>query len=89
MLTGKEKRELRAKANTLKACFQIGKDGISFNQVDGISKALKANELVKVSLLKTSPVDAKAAALEVAEATGSELVQVIGKTFVLYKEKED
>ena len=53
MLSGKQKRYLRALANDLNSTFQIGKEGLSDNLLSGISDYLKANELVKVSVLKS------------------------------------
>lgn len=85
MLTGKQKRELRAMAHTRKALFQIGKDEISENMIKTISDSLEAHELVKISLLKTCAITANEAAIEMSAATHSDIVQIIGRTFVLYR----
>lgn len=85
MLTGKQKRYLRSLAVNDKAIFQIGKDGVSQNIYMSIKEALKARELVKISILKTCEIDFDELALELCANTGSELVQKIGKTVVLYK----
>lgn len=85
MLTGKQKSYLRALAQTRKALFQIGKDGISTNMIHTVSDSLEAHELVKLALLKTCAVDIRQAALDMSAATHSEIVQVIGRTFVLYR----
>ena len=53
MLTSKDKKTLRSIAQTRKALFQIGKDGVTLNMIKTISDSLEAHELVKVSLLKT------------------------------------
>lgn len=85
MLTNKEKSYLRGLAQTKRALFQIGKDGITINMVKTIEDSLEAHELVKIALLKTCPIDVKEAAFDMSAATNSEVVQVIGKTFVLYR----
>ncbi len=85
MLTNKEKSYLRGLAQTRRALFQMGKDGMTINLIKTMEDSLEAHELVKVALLKTCPLQVKEAAEEMAAATQSEVVQVIGKTFVLYK----
>lgn len=85
MLTGKQKRELRAIAQQRKALFQIGKDAVSENMIKTIGDSLEAHELVKISLLKTCPISVNEAAIEIGAATHSEIIQVIGRTFVLYR----
>ena len=85
MLSGKQKRYLRSLAVNEKAIFQIGKDGLSDNLYESLKEALKARELVKISILKTCDVDMNEISIELCAHTSSELVQVIGKTIVLYK----
>lgn len=89
MLTGKQKRYLRALANRERAVFQIGKDGLSYNLYNAVSDYLKANELVKVSLLKTYSGDVREAAFDLSGATSSEIVQIIGRVIVLYKKAKE
>ena len=48
MLTGQQKRYLRSEAHHLNAIFQVGKEGVTHNQVKGINDALEAHELIKV-----------------------------------------
>lgn len=86
MLKGKQKRYLRSLAVTMSPIFQIGKGGINDNMVKQIVDTLEVRELIKVRVLNNAaePVDSLAAAI--AAATGSELVQVIGHNFLLYKE---
>lgn len=85
MLTGKQKSELRGIAQTRKPLFQMGKDAISENLIKTISDSLEAHELVKVSLLKTCAITANEAAVTISAATHSVVVQVIGRTFTLYR----
>lgn len=85
MLTNKEKAKLRGMAQTLRPLFQIGKDGVTENFCMTLSDSLEAHELVKISALKTSPIDIQEAAIELSAATHSEIIQIIGKTVVLYR----
>lgn len=88
MLTGKQKRYLRGEAHHLNAIFQVGKDGVSSNQVKGIIDALEAHELIKVKLLESCPDNVHTVALELSVQTKSEVVQIIGHTIVLYKSSD-
>lgn len=85
MLNNKQKSELRKMAQTKRALFQIGKDAISENLIKTIADSLEAHELLKVSLLKTCAVSVNEAAIDISAATHSEVVQVIGRTFILYR----
>ena len=88
-LTGKQRAQLRAMANELEPIVHIGKDGIGENLVKQANDALEARELIKLRVLETSPVSAREAADEIAEKTHSDVVQVIGTRFVLYRESRD
>lgn len=85
MLTGKEKSKLRGLAQTRRALFQIGKDGVSENMIKTVSDSLEAHELVKISMLKTCAEEPKVAAFDLAAGTRSEIVQIIGRTIILYR----
>lgn len=85
MLTGKQKRFLRSQAHHLQPIFQIGKCGVNVAMNTQIAEALEKRELIKVSLLQNTDEVADEAALEIAQATNSEVVQVIGRVIVLYK----
>ncbi|ALX48145.1 ribosome assembly RNA-binding protein YhbY [Lentibacillus amyloliquefaciens] len=89
MLTGKQKRYLRSKANHLKPIFQVGKTGVNENMVQQINEALEKRELLKVSILQNSMEDKDTVAEQLSDGTGAEIVQVIGNTIVLYKESEE
>ncbi|MCR5611178.1 MAG: YhbY family RNA-binding protein [Clostridiales bacterium] len=88
-MTGKERAALRAQANGLDAIFQIGKEGVTDALKDGVDSALKKRELIKLSVLETSGMTAREAADELSRATGSDVIQVIGRRFVLYRKKEE
>ena len=85
MLTVKQKVALRSMAMTIKPIYQIGKDGITENLVEGISLALEAHELIKISVLKTVMAPLKEIAYDITSATNSELIQVIGRQIILYR----
>ncbi len=88
-MTGKERADLRKQANTLTAIFQIGKENITEPLIEAVDAALKKRELIKLSVLETSELSAKEAAEQLAESTGAEVIQCIGRKLVLYREKEE
>lgn len=86
-LTSKQRAQLRGLANTMDTIIHIGKDGIGENLVRQADDALEARELIKGRVLENNlEYDARLAAQELAKATRSEVVQVIGTKFVLYRE---
>ena len=86
-LTSKQRAQLRGMANTMDTILQIGKDGIGENLIKQADDALEARELIKGRVLENNmEYDAHLAAQELAKATRSEVVQVIGTKFVLYRE---
>ena len=89
MLTGKQKRHLRALAHHLKPIFQVGKGSTNDHLIRHIEEALEVRELIKVSVLNNCMDDPKEIGVELAERSGAELAQVIGKTIVLYKESRE
>lgn len=89
MLTGKQKRFLRAEAHHLKAIFQVGKDGVNANMLQQISDALEKRELIKIHVLQNCLLPKEQVAEELAAGTGSEIVQLIGNQIVLYKESKE
>ena len=86
MLTSKQRAALRAMANGLAPIMQVGKGGISENLIKTVSDALEAKELIKMKVLENSAESAKSAAEELAEATESDVVCIVGTKFVLYKQ---
>ena len=86
-LTSKQRAQLRGLANTIDTIIHIGKDGIGDNLIKQADDALEARELIKGKVLENNiEYDARLAAQELAKATRSEVVQVIGTKFVLYRE---
>ena len=89
MLTSKERAKLRTLANPLDTILQVGKAGIGEQLVKQVDDALTARELVKLHALETAPMAPGELAALLAEATGAQVVQVIGKKIVLYKPDKD
>ena len=75
-------------ASTCDTIMQIGKGGVNENLIKTVSDALEARELIKLRVLENSGYTPREAADELAEATGSDVVTVIGTKFVLYRESE-
>ncbi len=89
MLTSKQKSYLRSEAHHLQPIFQIGKSGLTQQIVKQIEEALEARELIKVSVLQNCEQDREEIAQLLGEEKGIEVVQVIGKTIILYKESAE
>lgn len=86
-LTSKQRAQLRGLANSLDTILRVGKDGIGDNLIKQADDALEARELIKGRVLDNNiEYDARTAADALAKATRSEVVQVIGTKFVLYRE---
>ncbi|HQQ40483.1 MAG TPA: YhbY family RNA-binding protein [Clostridia bacterium] len=88
-MTGAQRAEFRKAANTLKPIFQIGKEDIGENLIKSVDEALTKRELIKLAVLETSSLTAKEAAAVLAERTGAEMIQCIGRKFVLYRQKPE
>jgi RNA-binding protein len=84
-LSGKQRRHLRALGHSLAAVTQIGKDGLSDAFVAAVDQALTDHELVKVKVLENAALDRHEAADALAQRTGSEVAQVLGRTILLYR----
>ena len=85
-LTSKQRAQLRGLANDIDTIVHIGKDGIGDNLIKQADDALEARELIKGKVLENSMLSARVGAEELAKATRSQVVQVIGTKFVLYRE---
>lgn len=85
MLTSKQRAYLRGIASTYETIFQIGKGGVTEMMCRDINEALRKRELIKLRVLDNSGWTAREAADAIAQATESDVVQVIGSRFVLYK----
>ncbi|MEF9894164.1 MAG: YhbY family RNA-binding protein [Clostridia bacterium] len=88
-MTTKQRAALRAMANTMDAILHIGKDGIGDNLAKQAWDALEARELIKVTVQKGAPMDAKEACEALCERVHAEAVQVIGSRFVIYRKARE
>ena len=85
MLNSKQRAYLRSMANGLDTIFHIGKSGITPELTASVDDALEARELIKMNVLDNNLLDIRQSAQTIAERTHSEVVQVIGNRFVLYR----
>ena len=84
-MTSKQRAYLRSLAQKITPIFQIGKTGITDNQIEQLQNALEARELIKISFLDTIPGQKELLAEEIAQKTNAEIIQIIGKKLTLYK----
>lgn len=89
MLSNENKRKLRALGQKLPSMIQIGKSDITDNLIASIRNDLEAHELVKITMQKTCTLNPREAAIECASRTGSEIVQIIGRTILLYRKSKE
>ena len=88
-MTTKQRAYLKSLAMTMEPIFQVGKSSMTPGLTQAISEALEARELIKISVLKNCADDPRELAEIITERTRSEIVQVIGKKIVLYREGKD
>lgn len=88
-MTSKQRAYLKGLAMTQDAILQIGKSSLTPEVTASVAEALEARELVKINVLQNCMDDTRALAQTLAERTHSQVVQVIGKKIVLYKEGKD
>lgn len=89
MLNSRQRAQLRAMANDMETIFQIGKFGINENTIKQVKDALEARELIKLRILESCPTSVRETADSLALSTESDVVQVIGTRFILYKESKN
>lgn len=86
MLSNKQKRFLKNKANPLKPLVQIGKSGLTEAVLTDLQGALATHELIKVKLLQNSPITARQLGTQLsAQVEGLTIVQNMGRVLTLYK----
>lgn len=88
-MTSKQRAYLKGLAMKQDAILQIGKSSLTPEFTASVAEALEARELIKISVLQNCMDDPRALAQMLAERTHSQVVQVIGKKIVLYKEGKD
>lgn len=88
-MTSKQRAYLKGLAMTIDPIFQIGKSSVTPEFTEGIAEALEARELIKISVLKNCDDEINMLAHMVADRTHSEVVQVIGRKIVLYRQSKE
>ena len=88
-LNSKQRAYLKSLASTMEPIFQIGKGSLTPEVTQAVSEAFNRRELIKITVLKNCLDDPKAIAQALAERTHSQVVHVIGRKMVLYKESKD
>ena len=87
-MTSKQRAYLKSIAMTTEPILQIGKSSLTPEITEAVSEALEARELIKINVLKNCMDDTRILAEALAERTRSQVVQVIGKKIVLYRESK-
>lgn len=88
-MTSKQRAYLKSLAMKLDPILQLGKGGLTPENTASAEEALAARELIKISVLQNCLEDPREMAEVLAERTHSQVVQVIGKKIVLYREGKD
>jgi RNA-binding protein len=89
MLTGKQRRFLRGLGHHLEPVVQVGKDGLSEGLVGALDSALLTHELIKIKLGEAAGSDRDVIGAALAEACGADLVQILGRTVLLYRPRAE
>ncbi len=89
MITTKQRAYLRGLGQNLDPIFQIGKNSLTPEFTEAIIEVLEAREMIKISVLKNCEDDPKELAGILADRTHSEIVSVVGKKIVLYKQARE
>lgn len=87
-LTGKQRRALRAKGHHLEPVVIVGQSGVTEGVLGAVTQALNDHELIKVKV-NEGPETRQEAAERMAQGTGAELVQLLGRTALLFKKREE
>ena len=88
-LTSKRRAYLRKKAHDLDALVRIGKEGVTDNLIQSILDAIESRELIKVKILQNCEEDKMQIMEELSQCKEFEVVGIIGRTIILFKENKD
>ena len=88
-MKGKDRAALRAEAHHLKALVHVGHAGLTPTLFGSLDDVLRTHELVKAQVAQAGELSARDAANQVAERLKAEVIQVIGRTFTLYRENPE
>ncbi len=87
-LTGKQRRQLRALGHHLEPVVIVGQAGVSEGIIGAVTQALHDHELIKVKI-NEGPEDRHEAAEKLAQGTGAEIAQLLGRTVLLFKKRDE
>lgn len=85
-MTSKQRALLKGMAMTMDSILNIGKESLTIEFIAAVEEALEARELIKINVLKNCDDDLRAIAEAISERTDAEVVQVIGRKIVLYRQ---
>lgn len=88
-MTSKQRSYLKSLANNLDSIFQLGKSSLTPEFTEAVSEAFNTRELLKIAVLKNCMDDPREIAETLAARTHSQVVQVIGRKIILYKESKE
>ena len=88
-MKGKERANLRAEAHHLSVQIHVGHAGITPSVEQALDDVLRTHELVKCQVSKAGELSAKEAANALSQRLNAEVIQVIGRTFTLYRENPE
>jgi len=88
-MKGKERAALRAEAHHLDVKVHVGHQGATPALISSLDDVLRTHVLVKVQTAKAGELSAQEAAQQLSDALGAEVIQVIGRTFTLYRENPE
>lgn len=89
MITSKQRATLRSMANGIEPIFQVGKGGITETMISQLENAIKARELIKISVLETCEYTAREVSEQLTKALRAEPVQCIGRKVTIYRESRE
>ena len=85
-MNSKQRAYLGSLASSMTPIFQIGKASLTPEIITALDEALEKRELIKVSVLKNCIDDPREIAAMIGERTHSEVVKVIGKKMIFYRQ---
>lgn len=85
MISSKDRAYLKRIISVESPVYQVGKDGLSQTNIEGINQALTARELIKINILQNCDMSAKEVANSLQQTLNCEVVGVIGRKVIIYK----
>ena len=89
MINTKQRTMLKSHAQKMQSSFQVGKNGVIPSLTEAIDSYLEVHEIVKLSVLDNCDLEPRDAAEQLAGRTRAQVVQVIGRKIILFREPRD